>query len=157
MNPYASITEYSTPQGSSSCSSGHLLGMDTTQILFAIKQGIRLLESHFQEILAIAHYSDLPDIILIEIFCDGINKPLRSKLRREGPCLSLAQFMDYALLTVGSAFTVGVAEERDSTSACVMAATDKTHKMAATTKYCVDTTLVPDPKHVSVVISETHS
>ncbi len=115
----------------------------------------RSLECHIREFLAIAHYSDLPDIILIEIFCDGINQPLRSKLRREGPRSSLAQFMDYALLTVGSAFTVGVAEECDSVFARVMAATERTHKMAATTKYCVDTTVVPDPKHVAVVFSDS--
>ncbi len=62
--------------------------------------------------------------------------------------------MDYALLTVGSAFTVGVAEEHDTVSARVMAATECTHKMAATTKYCSDTTIVPDPKHVMVVITD---
>ncbi len=129
--------------------------MDNTRILFTIKQGTRSLESHIREFLAIAYYSDLTDIILIEIFCDGINQPLRSKLRHEGPRLSLAQFMDYALLTVGSAFTVGVAEERDFVYARVMAAMERTHQMAATTKYCVDTTVVPDPKHVVVVISDS--
>ncbi len=37
-------------------------------------------------------------------------------LRREGPRSSLTQFMDYALLTVGSLFTVGVAEEELNTA-----------------------------------------
>ncbi len=87
----------------------HILGMDT-RILFALKQGPRSLENHIREFLACAHYSDLPDIILIEIFCDGINQPLRSQLRREGPRSSLSCFLDFAL-TVGLLFTVGVADE----------------------------------------------
>ncbi len=47
--------------------------------------------------------------------------------------MSLSQFMDYALMTVGSAFTVGVAEERDTALTRVMAAApEHAHKMAAT-------------------------
>ncbi len=80
--------------------------MDVTRNLFALKQGPRSLEQHIREFLAIANYSDLPDITLIEIFCDGIHQPLRSKFRREGTRASLALFLDYALLTVGSSFTV---------------------------------------------------
>ncbi len=131
------VTEYSAPQGSSSFSNEHLSGMDTTRILFALKQGPHSLENHVREFLAITHYSDLPDIILIEIFCDGINQPLQSKLRREGPRSSLAHFMDYALLTVGSLFTVGFAEdERDTASVTEMAdAPEGTHKMAVTTTH----------------------
>ncbi len=57
-----------------------------------------------------------------------------SKLRREGPRSSLCQFMDYALLCVGSPFTVGVAdEERDTASMTEMVvASEHTHKMVAT-------------------------
>ncbi len=102
------------PLGSSSFSDGLSAGMDTTRILFALKQGPRSLEQHIREFLVFANYSDLPDITLIEIFCDGINQPLRSEFRRKGTRASLAQFLDYALLTVGSSFTVGVAEERDT-------------------------------------------
>ncbi len=66
-----------------------------TRILFALKQGPRSLDNHIREFLACAHYSDLPDIILIEIFCDGINQPLRSQLRREGPRSSLSCFFGF--------------------------------------------------------------
>ncbi len=122
------------PPGSSSFSDGHSEGMDVTRNLFALKQGPRSLEQHVREFLAIANYSDLPDITLIEIFCDGIHQPLRSEFRREGTRASLAQFLDYALLTVGSSFTVGVAEERDTAPNCVNTATLKhAHQMAATT------------------------
>ncbi len=104
-----------------------------TRILFALKQGPRSLENHVREFLACAHYSDLPDIILIEIFCDGINQPLRSQLRREGPRSSLSCFLDFALLTVGSLFTVGIADEdRDTASMTEMVdALECAHKMAA--------------------------
>ncbi len=47
----------------------------------------------------------------MEFFCEGINQPLMSWLRGEGPRSSLCPFMDYALLCVSSLFTVGVAEE----------------------------------------------
>ncbi len=42
------------------------------------------MENYIREFLAITHYSDLPDIILIEFFCDGINQPLQSK-QSKGP------------------------------------------------------------------------
>ncbi len=147
MDPHVSrlvvpVTEYSAIQGSSSFSEEHWPGMDTARILLNLKQGSRSLENYIQEYLAIAHYSDLPDCLLIELFCDGINQPLQS----EGPRLSLAQFMDYALLTVGSSFTVGVAdEERDTAFMTEMAATlEHAHKMAATTT----------PRHVIAAASE---
>ncbi len=69
-----------------------------TRVLFALKQGSRSLENHIREFLACAHYSDLPDIILIDIFCDGINQPLQTQLRREGPRSSLSCFLEFALL-----------------------------------------------------------
>ncbi len=94
-----------------------------TRVLFALKQGPRSLENHIKEFLACAHYSDLPDIILIDIFCDGINQPLQTQLRREGPRSSLSCFLEFALLTVGSLFTGGVADEDRDTASC--------HKMAA--------------------------
>ncbi len=153
MDPHDSrlvdhVIEYSATLGSSSFSDGYWPGMDTTKILFAIKQGPRSLENHIREFLAIAHYSELPDIILIEIFCDDINPPLKSKLRREGPRSSLSQFLDYALLSVGSSFTVGVVEEeRDIASVPKMAAIpERTHIMAATTTL----------RHVTAAIHESN-
>ncbi len=83
------------------------------RVLFALKQGPRSLE-----FLACAHYSDLPDIILIDIFCDGIRQPLQTQLRHEGPRSSLSCFFEFALLTVGSPFTGGVADEDRDTASC---------------------------------------
>ncbi|KAL0192921.1 hypothetical protein M9458_011217, partial [Cirrhinus mrigala] len=116
LNPLASrlfphVTEYSVTQGSSSFFHGQSTGMDTTRILFRLRQGPRTLEQYIREFLAIANHSALPDCTVIEIFCDGVNEPLKARLRREGLRSSLAAFMDFALLSVGSSFTVGVAEE----------------------------------------------
>ncbi len=146
MDPHVSrlvrpVTEYSASQGSSGFSSGQWPGMDIARLLLALKQGTRSLEDYIQEYLNVAYYSDLPDCVLIDFFCEGINQPLKSRLTLEGPRSSLSDFMDYALLTVGSAFTVGVAEECDTALNCVitehapkMAATaEPVHKMAATT------------------------
>ncbi len=94
-----------------------------TRVLFALKQGPRSLENHIREFLACAHYSDLPDIILNDIFCDGINQPLQTQLRCKGPRSSLSCFLEFALLTVGSLLTVGVADEDRDTASC--------HKMTA--------------------------
>ncbi len=60
--------------------------------------------------------------IIHNFFCEGVKQPLNSKLIHEGPRLSLSQFMDYALMTVGSAFTVVVADERHTALTRVMAA-----------------------------------
>ncbi len=89
--------------------------MYTAKLLLSLKQGKRSLEDFIQEYLDVAN-SDFPDDVLIDFFGDSINQPLKSKLICEGPCSSLSQFLDYALLCVGSSFTVGVAEEERDTS-----------------------------------------
>ncbi len=87
--------------------------------------------------------------MLIDFFCEGINQPLKSRLIREGPRSSLSQFMDYALLTVGSAFTVGVDEERDTAPVTEMAdAPECTHKMADTTTHRHFAVYVKEPSEV---------
>ncbi len=163
MDPHVSrlvrpVTEYSATQGSSNFSDQHFSGMDTTRLLFALKQGPRSLENHIREFLAFAHYSDLPDIILMmEIFCDGINQPLRSQLRREGPRSSLSCFLDFALLTVGSLFTVGVADEdRDTVSMTEMVdAPECAHKMAVTAEPVHKMAATTTPRHVSAASHES--
>ncbi len=106
------VTEYSATQGSSNFSLGHWPGMDITKLLLAFEQVMRSLEDYAQEYLDLAYFSDLPDCVLIDFFCEGINQPLKSKLIREGLRSSLIQFMDYALLSVSSSFTVGVTEDK---------------------------------------------
>ncbi len=93
--------------------------------------------------------------MLIDFFCEGINQPLKSRLIREGPRSSLSQFMDYALLTVGSAFTVGVDEERDTAPVTEMAdAPECTHKMADTTTHRHFSVYVKEPSEVTADVKE---
>ncbi|KAL0149560.1 hypothetical protein M9458_055087 [Cirrhinus mrigala] len=169
MDPLASrltqsVTEYSVTTGSSSFHPGHSFDMDTDRILFRIKQGPRTLEQYTCEFLAIANYSTLPDCTIIEIFCDGVNQPLRARLRREGPRSSLAEFMDFALLCVGSPFTVGVTEEeRDATEpltawiACEMAAVSEHARAMASTANCAALmAATAEPVHKMAVKIELH-
>ncbi len=116
MDPHVSlsanfVTEYSATQGFSNFSRGHWPGMDITRLLLAFEQGTRSLEDYVHEYLDLAYFSDFPDCVLIDFFCEGINQTLKSKLITEGPRSSLIEFMDYALLSVSSSFTVGVTEE----------------------------------------------
>ncbi len=102
--------------------------MDTARLLLALEQGLRSLKDYIREYLEIAYYSDLTDCVLIDLFCEGIDQPLKSRLTLDGPRSSLSDFMDYAL------FTVGVAEEHDTALTRVMAdAPEHVRKMAATT------------------------
>ncbi len=138
MDPHVScsdhfVTEYSAPQGSSGVSNEHWPGMDAAILLLALKQGTRSLERYITEYLALANGSELPDCMLIDFFCDGLNQPLESKVIHKGPRSSWSNFLDYVLWTVGSAITVGVAAERDTTlTSMIAAALEHTHKMAAT-------------------------
>ncbi|KAI2648022.1 Alternative oxidase, mitochondrial [Labeo rohita] len=112
MDPLASrlvhhVTEPTDTKGSSSFSPGHSADMDTNRTLFRIQQRSHTLEQYTREFISISNYSTLPDCTIIETFCDGVNQPLRARLRREGPRSSLAEFMNFALLCVGSPCTVG--------------------------------------------------
>ncbi len=92
-----------------------------------------------------------------EIFCDGINQPLRSQLRREGPRSSLSCFLDFALLTVGSLFTVGVADEDRVTASMteMVDAPECAHKMAATAEPVHKMAATTTPRHVSAASHES--
>ncbi|KAL0160511.1 hypothetical protein M9458_044236 [Cirrhinus mrigala] len=145
--PHHHVTEYSATQGSSNFSSGHRPGMDTARLLLALDQGTRSLEGYIQEYLAIAHYSDLPDCALIDFFCQGVNQPLKSRLIREGPRSSLAAFLDFALLCVGSPFTVTFSQPRTPGHSAIMIATPvlkPAHGMAA----------APERAHVMAATAE---
>ncbi|KAI2667931.1 Retrotransposon Gag-like protein 9 [Labeo rohita] len=122
------ITEQSVTTGSSSFTPGQSFDMDTDRILCRIKQRSHTLEQYTREFISIANHSTLPDCIIIEIFCDGVNQPLRARLRSEGPRSSLGAFLNFALLCVGSPCTVGVAQrERDN---AVMATARPTCRLA---------------------------
>ncbi len=90
MDPHVSrlirpIIEYSATQGSSGFSNKQLPGIDAAILLLALKQGTRSLKGYVAEYLALANGSKLPNCILIDFFCDGLNKPVRSKVIHKGP------------------------------------------------------------------------
>ncbi len=161
MDPHASrlvgsVTEYSARQGSSGFPNGHLPGMDAAILLLALKQGTRSLERYIAEYLALANGSELPDCMLIDFFCDGLKQTVRSKVIPRGPRSSLSNFLDYVLLTVGSAFTVGVAEERDTALNCMItAALEHAHKMAATAEPGHKMVATTTPRHVIAASHES--
>ncbi|KAL0152196.1 hypothetical protein M9458_051919 [Cirrhinus mrigala] len=84
-----------------------------------------------------------------------------------GPCLSLVQFTEFALLSVGSSFTVAVTEEkRDTASVTEMADAPKhthimavtpehVHKMAATTKAGHVIAAIPESSQVTADLPES--
>ncbi len=150
------VTEYSATQGSSGFSSEHWPGMDAAILLLALKQGTRSLEGYIAEYLALANGSELPDCMLKDFFCDGLNQPLKSKVIHKGPRSSLSNFLDYVLWTVGSAFTVGVAEERDTAlTSMIAAALEHTHKMAVTVEPVHKMLATTTPRHVIAASHET--
>ncbi len=163
MDPHAScfvgsVTEYSATQGSSGfpVSNKHWSGMDAAILLLALKQGTRSLERYIVEYLALANGSELPDCMLIDFFCDGLIQPLKSKVIHKGPHSSLSHFLDYVLCTVGSAFTVGVAEERDTALTSVIAAAlEHIHKMAATAEPVHKMAATTTPRHVIAASHES--
>ncbi|XP_051717032.1 uncharacterized protein LOC127494877 [Ctenopharyngodon idella] len=154
-----SLQKTSPTHGSSGSPGEHWPGMNIAQLLLWLKQGTRSLEEYIREYLDVAYGSDLPDCVLIDFFCEGVNQPLKKQLIREGPRSSLSQFLDYALLNVGSPFTVGVAEECDTSSGRVMAAApDDTHKMAATTTTIPSQVQVklPESRPISTDLLDLH-
>ncbi len=161
MDPHVSrlvvpVTEYSATQGSSGFPNGHLPGMDTAILLLALKQGTRSLKRYIAEYLALAKGSELPDCMLIDFFCDGLNQTVKSKVISQGPRSSLSNFLDYVLLTIGSAFTVGVAEERDTALNCMItAALEHAHKMAATAEPVHKMAATTTPRHVIAASHES--
>ncbi|KAL0150119.1 hypothetical protein M9458_054546 [Cirrhinus mrigala] len=179
------VTEQSVTTGSSSFTPGQSSDMDTDRTLYRIKQGQRTLDQHIREFLAIANYSTLPDSSIMEIFCDCINEPLKAKLRREGPRSSLAAFLNFALLCVGSPCTVGVAKgERDNADTAaphparrlvvtpdhdtktkfsawiareMAAVSERVHTMAVTTEPVHKMATKTELRHVTAAIPEPYS
>ncbi|XP_051739084.1 uncharacterized protein LOC127506546 [Ctenopharyngodon idella] len=152
-----SLQKTSPTHGSSGFPEEQWPSRNVAQLLLGLTQGTRSIEDYITEYLNIAYWSDLPDCVLIDFFCEGINQPLKEQLIREGPRSSLSLFLDYALLTVGSPFTVGVVEKCDTSSIHVMAAApDDAHKMAATiiTTPSQVTVDLREPSHVSSDLPE---
>jgi len=74
------LQKTSPTHGSSGFPGEHWPGMNIAQLLLWLKQGTRSLEEYIREYLDVAYCSDLPDCVLRDFFCEGVNQPLKTKL-----------------------------------------------------------------------------
>ncbi|XP_058632957.1 uncharacterized protein LOC131541301 [Onychostoma macrolepis] len=120
--------------------------MDPFNQLLDLQQGSLSIEEYVTQFCVISDKVPFDEVVLKDIFCFGLNEPVKSWLPEGKFNVSLKDFIDYALLCAGSSFTVGVAEEEHNTvSVTKMVATpESVHKMAATTT----------PRHVIAVSKE---
>ncbi len=106
--------------------------MDPFDQLLDLRQGSSSIEEYIIQFCEITYKVPFDEVMLKDIFCFGLNEPIKSCLPAGKFNCSLKDFIDYALLCAGSSFTVGVAEEkRDTASVTKMAdAPEGTHKIA---------------------------
>ncbi|KAL0146718.1 hypothetical protein M9458_058058, partial [Cirrhinus mrigala] len=85
--------------------------MDPASRLFCLHQGNRCIEDYVVDFCELCHLVNFNDVALKDIFRAGLSDPIRSGLPGGKIHWSLEQYIDYALLLVGSSFTVGIADE----------------------------------------------
>ncbi|KAK9969758.1 hypothetical protein ABG768_027907, partial [Culter alburnus] len=123
--------------------------MNPSAQLIGLRQGDRSIEDYVLDFIELAPLTCFDELCLMTFFRGGLSEPLSSIMPIHEPNGTLEQYIELALLLSGSPFTVGVAEERDSSSGCVMAAApDDTHKMAAATMSHVSADR-PESRYVS--------
>ncbi len=64
-----------------------------------------------EDFCELSHCVEFNDVALKDIFCFGLDEPLRSSLPGGKICWSLELYIVFALLLAGSPFTVGIADE----------------------------------------------
>ncbi len=72
------------------------------------------LECYVEEFLDICHRAACDDVCLMEGFRCGLDEDLRFVMPRGDPCWSLLSYINFALWTNGSTFTVGEVEDDSS-------------------------------------------
>ncbi|KAL0162811.1 hypothetical protein M9458_042207, partial [Cirrhinus mrigala] len=80
------------------------------ETVFVFQKG-RDLELYVEEFLDICHLAICDDICLMEGFLCGLDKDLRFVMPRGDCCWTLEAYINFAVWTNGSVFTVGKAEE----------------------------------------------
>ncbi|KAL0160503.1 hypothetical protein M9458_044228, partial [Cirrhinus mrigala] len=78
--------------------------------IFIFQNG-RDLEDYVEEFVGICHHAKCDDVCLMEGFRCGLDDDLRFVMPRGDPCWTLQSYINFALWTNGSTFTVGEAEE----------------------------------------------
>ncbi|KAL0181756.1 hypothetical protein M9458_024162, partial [Cirrhinus mrigala] len=91
--------------------SEHRSTMDPASRLFRLRQGNQPFEDYVTDFCEQCSLVTFNDVALKDIFCHGLNKPIRSYLPGGKIHWSLEQYIDYALRLNGSPFTVGIADE----------------------------------------------
>ncbi|KAL0146560.1 hypothetical protein M9458_058191 [Cirrhinus mrigala] len=91
---------------------GDRITMDPASRLVQLRQGNRHIEQYVMDFCELCHLVDFQDSFLKDIFFFGLNKDISVNMPRHHRHWSLIRYIDYALLMAGSAFTVGVADDK---------------------------------------------
>ncbi|MGL5937019.1 MAG: hypothetical protein ACRCZI_15515, partial [Cetobacterium sp.] len=71
------------------------------------------MDEYIQEFCELAYLFDDDELFLRDVFCHGLNEPLRSRLSIESPRIALVDIMDFALRYDCSSLTMGLMEEEE--------------------------------------------
>ncbi|ROL50046.1 hypothetical protein DPX16_5805 [Anabarilius grahami] len=108
--------------------------MNPSAQLIGLRQGDRCIEDYVTDFIELAHLTCFNEECLMIFFRGGLSGPLSAIMPLHDRDGTLEQYIEQALQLSGSSYTVGVAEEHDSSLCHVMAAAqESTHKMAVTT------------------------
>ncbi len=116
-----------------------------------------------EDFYELSHCVEFNDVALKDIFCFGLDEPLRSSLPGGKICWSLELYIVFALLLAGSPFTVGIADEEpcyppvSAEYLHVMSGVvhimptvpESVHVMSATPKPAYVMSATPGPAHVT--------
>lgn len=84
-------------------------------LVLLLEQGDRCLEDHTRDFVDISNFTHYLESSLCSFYIAGLNNTARAKLPGEGSRGSFAAFVEWVLVSNGSSFTVGPADE-DATS-----------------------------------------
>ncbi|KAL0157337.1 hypothetical protein M9458_048583, partial [Cirrhinus mrigala] len=122
--------------------------MDPASRLFHLHQGNRPIEDYIMDFCGLCHLVAFNDMALKDIFRHGLNEPIRSQLPGGKIHWTLEQYIDFALLLVGSPFTVGIADEGPRNRA-VTPIPQTAHVTSAKPQPAHVTSANPKPAHVT--------
>ncbi|KAL0197521.1 hypothetical protein M9458_006061, partial [Cirrhinus mrigala] len=86
--------------------------MDPASRLVQLRQGNRPVEQYVMDFCELCHLVDFKESFLKDIFYFGLRKDISNKMPGYHRHWSLVRYIDFALLLSGSAFTVGIADDK---------------------------------------------
>ncbi|KAL0195019.1 hypothetical protein M9458_008591, partial [Cirrhinus mrigala] len=114
--------------------------MDPASCLIQLRQGNRPIEQYVMDFCELCHLVDFKESFLKDIFYFGLCKDISNKMPGHHRHWSLVRYIDFALLLSGSAFTVGIADDKPCHPP-VSATPKSLHVMSGIV------TIMPDPPH----------